>query len=230
MAEIGQKDHRKRLREQYLADPNAEMTDRQLLEMFLTYAIPRKDVKPYVYELLNEYKTLDNIFSADIDELSRVKGLGEASAIMVHLVSKIHKRIEQEQQAEKVKLNTSAKAVKYVADRIGNSKKEQFLVITLDNANQVINCHNVSDGDQVHVDFDKQKMFRKVLNDDAFGVILAHNHPNAKAEASKADVNVTVEVLNIFRKLGIKLKDHIIVNETDSYCMSGDIDHANYFD
>lgn len=230
MAEVGQKDHRKRLREQYLQDPNANMTDRQLLEMFLTYAIPRKDVKPYVYELLNEYGTLDNIFNADLDELENVKGLGEASAIMFHVVGKIHNKINQDKQTERVLLNSSTKAVNFIRERIAREKNETFLVITLDSANRVINCHRVSDGTQMEVNFNRQKMFRKILNDDAYGVILAHNHPNATAEPSGADQDTTLMVLGVLRKMGIKLKDHIIVSPDDSFCMSGSIKYSNYFD
>lgn len=230
MAEVGQKDHRKRLREAYLANPDAEMTDRAMLEMLLTYAIPRKDVKPYVYELLNEYKTLDNIFNADIDELTNVKGLGESSAIMFHLVGKIAKAIEKKSQADEIRLNSSSKAIRYVREQIAYEKNEHFLVITLDSFGKLINCHSISTGDQLHIELDRQRLFRKILNDDAKGVILAHNHPNGKAFASAEDINTTVEVLHILRKLGIALKDHIIVNETETYCMSSDIDHAEYFD
>lgn len=230
MAEYSHNEHRKRLREQYLRNPDAEMTDRAMLEMLLTYAIPRKDVKPIAYELLNEYKNIHNILNADINSLQNINGLGEASAIMLNLLGKIFTSIEEEKVIPPKTIKSATEAVDFIKNKIGSLPYEKVIIITLGVDNQVINTHDVSEGDGNHAYIDNQKLTRRVLNDNAHSVILAHNHPNGNLKPSASDKNTTVEVLGLMRKLNINLLDHIIVSKNDSYCFSQDMEYADYFD
>ena len=74
--------HRKRLRERFLSDPD-ELSTAELLELVLTYAIPRKDVGPIANELLNKFKDIDGVLSASYDDLQGIDGIGEQAAIFI---------------------------------------------------------------------------------------------------------------------------------------------------
>ena len=68
--------HRARLRERFMVDEGASMPDYEILELLLTMAIPRRDVKPIAYNLLNHFDNkLEAVFSADYDELCKVRDL-----------------------------------------------------------------------------------------------------------------------------------------------------------
>lgn len=85
--------HRTRLRERFLTAP-AAFSDRQLLELLLTYAISRQDVQPIVTTLLEVFGSLEGVFSASYEELIEVKGVGEATAILLQTVGQLQQRMK----------------------------------------------------------------------------------------------------------------------------------------
>lgn len=230
MKEIGRDGHRERIREDYLNNPDAEMSDIHVIELLLTYAIPRKDVKPIAYALINEFHTLENIISADINELKKIDGIGERSAILFHLINRINKTIVTQQAKKPKNFNNSDIVARYLINSIGQQNIENFIVITLNNKNDVINFHTISQGNAKNAQISKEIITRKVLNDHAAAVVLAHNHPNSSVSPSMDDIDTTVSILNLLRQFEIKLHDHIIVNEKEALCMSATLEYANYFD
>lgn len=53
--------HRKRLRERFNMTGAEGMHDYELLELLLSYAIPRKDVKPIAKKLLKKYGSFSEL-------------------------------------------------------------------------------------------------------------------------------------------------------------------------
>ena len=86
MAENRKTGHRQRLRERFLADGPKSCSDEMLLELLLTFAIGRKDVRPLAQELVQIFGNLDHVLSSSPDELYKVKGLGESSITLLKLV------------------------------------------------------------------------------------------------------------------------------------------------
>lgn len=73
--------HRERLRQRLMAEGADNFEPHELLEFLLYYAIPRQNVNMLAHELLNEFGNLRNVLSADVQELIRVKGMGENAAL-----------------------------------------------------------------------------------------------------------------------------------------------------
>lgn len=84
--------HRQRLRQRFLAESDA-FTDAQLLELFLTYAIPRQDVVPIASRLLETFGSLEKLFAAPHEEITRLDGVGEAAAILLETVHQLQRRL-----------------------------------------------------------------------------------------------------------------------------------------
>jgi len=86
MAKKEKAGHRQRLRERFLEGGLEECSDEMLLELLLTFAIGRKDVKPLAQELVKIFGSLEQVLSAAPDELYKVKGLGQASITLLKVV------------------------------------------------------------------------------------------------------------------------------------------------
>ena len=86
MAEKEKAGHRQRLRERFLAGGPESCSDEKLLELLLTFAIGRKDARPLAQELVQIFGNLDDILSASLDELYKVKGLGQSSIALLKVV------------------------------------------------------------------------------------------------------------------------------------------------
>ena len=77
------KDHRSRLKTQFIENGIDALTDIQKLEMLLFYAIPQKDTNPIAHNLLNEFGSLSNVMSANFNELIKVEGVKENTATLL---------------------------------------------------------------------------------------------------------------------------------------------------
>jgi hypothetical protein len=85
--------HRTRLRKRFLQSDQSALTDESLLELLLTYAIPRKDVQPIAQQLLLKFGDIKSVVQASIDDLCNVSGIGEQSAIIIKLADHVTKRM-----------------------------------------------------------------------------------------------------------------------------------------
>jgi hypothetical protein len=80
--------HRARLRQRFLADP-AGLSETEILELLLTYAIPRRDVAPLAQALIDRFGNIDRVLTASYEELLTVSGIGEQAAIMIRVVARL---------------------------------------------------------------------------------------------------------------------------------------------
>ena len=104
--------HRQRLRDRFIAGTAAARTDAAMLELVLSYAIPRKDVQPLAKRLLAQFGDLNGVLRADFKTLSRFDGVGAQSVVLLKLVDFIRTRsvlteqphVREESQSEQRKL------------------------------------------------------------------------------------------------------------------------------
>lgn len=108
------------------------------------------------------------------------------------------------------KITQSSDAYDLVRD-LGNLDHEQFDLLLLSQANNVINriCHSKCGIAGTIVD--KRLILLDVLRNKAAAVILAHNHPSGNITPSKADIDITKQVKDACKMIGVSVLDHIIV-------------------
>lgn len=81
--------HRKRLRERFIRSGLKGFLDYEILELLLTYSIPRKDTKPIAKRLLENIGSLVEVFSVDIQKIKETDGIGENSAVFIKLIHEL---------------------------------------------------------------------------------------------------------------------------------------------
>ncbi len=96
MSEKNNQGHREKIKEKFLKNGIDSFAEYEILELLLTYCIPRKDTKPIAKDLLNKFKTLDNVFKADFDKLSVIDGLGNNSIAFLKLIGDLPSIIYKE--------------------------------------------------------------------------------------------------------------------------------------
>jgi DNA repair protein RadC len=108
------------------------------------------------------------------------------------------------------KITQSSDAYDLVRD-LGNLDHEQFDLLLLSQANNVINriCHSKCGIAGTIVD--KRLILLDILRNKAAAVILAHNHPSGNITPSKADIDITKQVKDACKMIGVSVLDHIIV-------------------
>lgn len=230
MSELNREHHRQRVREAYLKNSFDSMSDSNVLELLLFYAIPRKDVKEISYALINRFGSLEGVFEADIKELMKVEGVGENTAILINLFHNIGRRIGKNKNAKLRKLDDSKKSMEFARNELMGLSMEKVIVITLDNNLNVISVNDVSQGSANTATVEPYKIMECIVKDSASNIVLAHNHPSGDNRPSLQDRSFTLEVVGLCRKIKVKVNDHIIVGENGAFSMANDIEYAPYFD
>lgn len=209
--------HRDRLRKKYLQGGYSAFHEYEILEMFLTYAIPRRDTKPMAKELLERFGDLDGVVSANLDELSQVSGIKENSAIFLKLLGDLSKNLYKgEMKREGVQLKDKSSLLRYLRSEIGFSTREEFRVIFLNNYNILVGSETLFVGTIDKSAVYPREIVEKVLQYRAKGIIFAHNHPSGNLRPSKQDIAITEHMQEVLEMLDIKLLEHIIITK-DGY-------------
>ena len=206
MNEKDSQGHRERIKEKFLKNGIDGFAEYEILELLLTYCIPRKDTKPIAKELLNKFKNLDNVFKADFDKLSAVDGLGKNSIAFLKLIEK-----------ETLKISNKDILLKYLRNKIGYEEIEKFYVLYLSSSNEVIEFEENSVGTLDRSSVYPREIYKKIINLNAKSVILAHNHPSDNITPSKCDIELTNEIAKGLKNFGALLIEHIIVTKNSYF-------------
>ena len=205
--------HRKRMREKYLlAGPDAFL-DYEILELLLSYAIARRDVKPMAKRLLEKYGSLDKIVDAEISDLAATPGIGENTAILIKLLRSLMVRYLGQQIKEEDFMDDSEKFCDYARMRLGDAPEENMLVFYLNTKNMLIHTEIVSRGGTDCVVVFPTEVAKHALLQSAKTIVMCHNHPSGIVTPSREDNIVTREVRLALEPLKINLLDHIIVSK-----------------
>ncbi|MBE6878913.1 MAG: DNA repair protein RadC [Ruminococcaceae bacterium] len=207
--------HRQRLKERFLKDGLAGFEDHNILELLLFYSVPRADTNETGHKLLNKFGSLSKVFEASVEELCEVDGIGIHSATLIKLIPEIYNAYNVDKTKNITVLNTHDDLGKYFIPRFLGKKDEEVHMVLLDSKNKIIKSENIAKGSVNAVQLSVRYIISQAINNNATGVILAHNHPAGVALPSTNDIKMTKKLFEALRLADIKLKDHIIVAEDD---------------
>lgn len=210
--------HRKRVRNRFKKESIDNFDDHQILEMLLFYAIPRGDTNETAHQLIDEFGSISNVFDASLEDLCKVKGVGENSAMLIKLMPQLYKKYEIDKLKDKdVPLNSAALVAKYAAKHFVGVTEERLYLMCLDSTSNLLKFTEISKGDKSHTKINLGTIARIAFEAKAVSLILIHNHPSGIMAPSKADVDITIKVESIIHDLGMRLSDHIIIGNGDDY-------------
>ena len=209
--------HRERLRQRFLHAGLDAFAPHEKLELLLTYAIPRRDVKPVAYELLNRFGSLHAVLQADAEELTQVSGIGESAAVLIAVIMPLFRAYRQSLAEDAPEIKNGYQAVNYCEALFEGERFEKFYVIALDARMRRINTTLISSGDVTEVRVYARHVVSALTQCGAVGAVITHNHPSGTASPSQEDVDMTNAISRLLDGLGIRLYDHIIVSPTETF-------------
>ena len=205
--------HRQRMKNRFLKHGLDNFEDHQVLEVLLFYAVPKKDTNELAHTLLNEFGSLDKVFEADYDDLIKIKGVGENIASLIKFSQMLSRRyISSTFDYEgTVRLNDPNKLTDYCRNLFKGEKKEIVYAIALDDELFFIDKMKISEGIANKVELPFRKLTEFAFKCNCSRIVLTHNHPNGSMLASRADIEVTENIADMFSSVDIELLDHIVV-------------------
>ena len=145
-------------------------------------------------------------------ELQKIKGIGEAKAIVIIAALEISRRREAEQPIDKVRILSSADAAQLIQPLIADLPYETFNVMHLSRNNTLLKTEQISKGGVSGTVVDAKIIFKSAIESLASGLILCHNHPSGNLQPSQEDLKITEQLHQAGKLLGIQVYDHIIVS------------------
>ncbi|MFZ3308693.1 MAG: DNA repair protein RadC [Xanthobacteraceae bacterium] len=213
--------HRERLRSRFRdAGPDA-LSDYELLELLLFRALPRSDVKPLAKSLLEKFGSFAEVIAAPQSRLAEVKGLGHASATELKIVQAAASRLLRGAVKKRPVLSSWSTVLDYCRSAQAFADREQFRVLFLDKRNALIADELQQVGTVDHTPVYPREVVKRALELAATAIILVHNHPSGDPTPSRADIQMTQQIIAVAQPLGIGVHDHIIVGKDGHASLKG---------
>jgi DNA repair protein RadC len=203
--------HRQRLRERSREAGTQGMPDYELMELILYRAIPRRDTKPLAKAIIARFGGFAEAVTATEDLLAEIPGVGEAVITEIKLVEAAALRMMQGEVKKRPLLSSWDKVVQYCRAAMAFKAYEEFRILFLDNRNRLIADEVQGRGTINHTPVYVREVVKRALELSATSILLVHNHPSGDPTPSRADIDMTKEIIAAADKLGITVHDHLIV-------------------
>jgi len=212
--------HRERLRERFLNGGSDALADYELLELVLFRAIPRRDVKPLAKELIKTFGSFAEVVAAPVERLKQA-GLREAVIAELKIIAAAAHQFARGQVRNRPVLSSWSSVLDYCRITMAFADKEQFRVLFLDKRNRLITDELQQEGTVDHTPVYPREVVKRALELSATAIILVHNHPGGDPTPSRADIEMTKQIVEIARGLGIEVHDHITVGRDGHASLKG---------
>lgn len=217
--------HRQRLRERFLKTGFDGFADYEVVELLLTLAIPRSDVKGPAKELISRFGNLRGILDSPIDELRSVTGIGSVTPVALQIIKAAATLYLQQSSEDRDSLAEPERLENFWRMRIGILPNEVFEVGYLDSGYRLLRdgVELLEEGTIDRAAVYPRRVIEAALRRGAYAIALAHNHPNGNVTPSEQDKILTRAIVLAAETVSIKVLDHLIVsaNQTFSFRKSG---------
>ncbi|MCR4282349.1 MAG: DNA repair protein RadC [Bauldia sp.] len=213
--------HRERLKARFHDAGSETLADYELLELILFQAVPRRDTKPLAKALLVRFGSFSEVLAAPDAQLMEVPGVGETVAHHLKVVKAAAQRFARDPLRDRTVLDSWKAVIDYCKAAMAYEPIEQFRILFLDKRNQLIADEVQQRGTVDHTPVYPREVVKRALELSATAIILVHNHPSGDPTPSSADIQMTKQVVDTAKPLGIVVHDHIIVGRTGHASFKG---------
>lgn len=212
-----------RPREKLMQKGASALSDAELLAIFLRVGVTGKSAVDLARDLLVHFGSLNGIFSASTEQVSKVHGMGVSKYCQLQAIFEMSRRALTEELKQVDILKSPQQVRDYLCLQLGQAAREIFMVIFLDAQNRVQAQEALFEGTLTQTSVYPREVVKRALDHNAASVIFAHNHPAGIAQQSRADEMLTQALKSALALVDIRVLDHFIVagNTTMSFAEQG---------
>jgi DNA repair protein RadC len=197
---------------EHLAQHGADnCSNAQLLAILLRTGTKGRNVLHVAEEMLNRFRSLDELSRASIEQLCTIPGVGRDKSVTLLAAFQLAQRIAREKRLEQPLLDTPAKVADLLRAENASRQVEQFQVALLNVRRRLIRLDKLSQGTLDTLLVHPREVFRNAILANAAAIVLVHNHPSGDPTPSEADIKVTRDLIRAGQLLKIEVMDHIIL-------------------
>jgi DNA repair protein RadC len=200
-----------RPRERMLRLGPGALSDAELLAILLRVGTRNRTALDLARSILAEVRTLRGLAARNAQELMRLKGIGYAKAVEVLAALEIGRRVEAFEDSGRYIIRTPADVAHRMIPLLRDRPAEVFYVMTLDAKNGLKAEYELSHGTLNASLVHPREVYKAAIDNVAASIIVVHNHPSGNPEPSREDIEITRQLVETGKIIGIPLHDHIIV-------------------
>jgi DNA repair protein RadC len=209
-----------RPREKLLRAGATALSDAELLAIFLRVGMTGKTAVDLARDLLQHFQSLNGVFSADVQQMTAVPGMGTSKYCQLQAVLEMSKRALGEALQQKDSFRSPNQVKDYLQLQLSHLQREVFGLMFLDAQNRLIAYETLFEGSLMQTSVYPREVVKRALALNAAAVILSHNHPGGNAAPSRADEQLTISLKDALNLVDIKVLDHIIVARQETFSFS----------
>jgi DNA repair protein RadC len=200
-----------RPRERLAESGAAALSPAELITILLRTGMKGRSAIEIAGELVHQYKSLDALSRASLEELESVKGIGPAKAITLKAAFTLARCLARELQGEAPLLDSPERIADYLREENRTYKVEQFQAVLLNTRRKLICVDLISHGLLDSLLVHPREVFKRAIAANASALVLVHNHPSGDPTPSEADIRTTRDLIRAGQLLKIEVLDHIIL-------------------
>jgi DNA repair protein RadC len=203
--------HRQRLRDRFRSGGADALPDYELLELVLFRALPRRDTKALAKRLLARFGSFAEVINAPEPRLKEVQDVGQSVVTELKLIRAAALRLMRSEVVQRPALSSWKQVLDYLRAAQSYEHREQLRILFLDKKNRVIADEVQQEGTVDHTPVYVREVVKRALELSATAIVLVHNHPSGDPAPSRADIDMTKQIVAAAAPMGIAVHDHIIV-------------------
>ncbi len=211
--------HRQRLRERFLKSGLDGFADYEVVELLLTLAIPRSDVKQPAKALIARFGNLRGILDAPLEELQEISGVGKVTPVALKIIKAAATLYLQQSAESSESLIDPTRLSEFWRMRMGALRNEVFEVAYLDSGYRLLRegVETLEEGTIDRATVYPRRVIEAALKRGAAAIVIAHNHPNGNVTPSEYDKVLTRAIVLAAETVQLKVLDHLVVSAQETF-------------
>jgi len=206
-----------RPREKLMKHGAASLSDSELLAILINTGSGKLSALDLAKKLLREYRSLRNLSGLSVADLKqqKFKGIGKVKAAKLAAAFEIARRLASAPKDDTAPIRTPNDVARRYGAQLRDLQQEVFMVLCLSSSNKIIQERTITKGLLNSSLTHPREVFREAILENAASVILLHNHPSGNKEPSREDIQITKQLVEAGKIIGIEVHDHIIIAGDD---------------
>lgn len=202
-----------RPRERLVRQGATSLSNQELIAILLRTGTKQESVLHLANRVLNYFEQIQELKNASIEEITAVKGIGQAKAVQLLAAVELGKRLSQQKTDDKFTIRSPKDAATYLMQDMTSLNQEHFVTLFLNVKNQILHKQTIFIGSLNASIVHPREIFREAVKRSAASIICAHNHPSGNPSPSTEDIDVTKRLYEAGLLMGIELLDHVIIGD-----------------
>lgn len=193
------------------------LSDEQLLAVLIDTGTKEENAIQIASKLIQYAGSLGELAKFDINMIRNVKGIGLAKACKIVASIELANRVAKTKAQIKNSINSPNDLIEIFSIEFDKLNVEVFKLVCLNTKNHIIHSQNITKGVVNGSVISTRELFKEAILRHAYSIIIMHNHPTGNPSPSKEDIEVTNKIKKAGEIMDIRLIDHIIYGNVESY-------------